>query len=479
MPDTPYRAMRRTKIVSTLGPATTDHATIRALAVAGVDVFRLNFSHGTHADHAARHAVIRNVEAELGRPVGILADVQGPKLRVGNFSNGKVQLSAGARFRLDLDPAPGNETRVCLPHPEIIAAAAVGSTLLLDDGRLALRICDRGDDFLVTEVALGGPLSDHKGVNVPDVVLPIPALTDKDRADMAFALDLGIEYVGLSFVQRPEDVREARELAAGRAWIMTKLEKPQAMDNLHEIVALSDAVMVARGDLGVELPPERVPLAQKRIIRIARQLGRPVVVATQMLESMVHAPTPTRAEASDVATAVFDGADAVMLSAETAVGSYPRETVAIMDRIVRRVEEDEVWRRQMETSSPDPQHDVPGAIAAAARQISSTLDAAAVAAFTLSGRTALRIARERPTCTILGLTPTDDIARRLAVAWGVQAVSVGQETPVHNIESVVDQALAVTKGDGYGTAGDAVVIVAGLPFGVAGSTNTLRIATIT
>ncbi|GCE90945.1 pyruvate kinase [Komagataeibacter diospyri] len=479
MPDTPYRAMRRTKIVSTLGPATTDHATIRALAVAGVDVFRLNFSHGTHADHAARHAVIRNVEAELGRPIGILADVQGPKLRVGNFANGRVQLSTGARFRLDLDPTPGNETRVSLPHPEIIAAAAVDSTLLLDDGRLALRVCERGDDFLVTEVVLGGPLSDHKGVNVPDVVLPIPALTDKDRADMAFALGLGIEYVGLSFVQRPEDVREARKLAAGQAWIMTKLEKPQAMDNLHEIVALSDAVMVARGDLGVELPPERVPLAQKRIIRIARQLGRPVVVATQMLESMVHAPTPTRAEASDVATAVFDGADAVMLSAETAVGSYPRETVAIMDRIVRRVEEDEVWRRQMETSSPEPEHDVPGAIAAAARQISATLDAAAVVAFTLSGRTALRIARERPNCTILGLTPTDDIARRLAVAWGVQAVSVGQETPVHNIESVVDQALTVTRGDGYGAVGDAVVIVAGLPFGVAGSTNTLRIATIT
>ncbi|QHC35105.1 pyruvate kinase [Komagataeibacter xylinus] len=479
MPDTPYRAMRRTKIVSTLGPATTDHATIRALAVAGVDVFRLNFSHGTHEDHAARHAVIRDVEAELGRPIGILADVQGPKLRVGNFASGRVQLTPGASFRLDLDGAPGNEKRVNLPHPEIIAAAQVGSTLLLDDGKLALRVCERGPDFLLTEVVVGGPLSDHKGVNVPDVVLPIPALTDKDRVDMAFALDLGIEYVGLSFVQRPEDVREARALAGGRAWIMTKLEKPQAMDNLHEIIALSDAVMVARGDLGVELPPERVPLAQKRIIRIARQLGRPVVVATQMLESMIHAPTPTRAEASDVATAVFDGADAVMLSAETAVGSYPREAVAIMDRIVRRVEEDEVWRTQMETSSPEPDHSVAGAIAAATRQVAATVDAAAIVAFTLSGRTALRIARERPTCPILGLTPNDEIARRLAVAWGVQAISVGQETPVHTVESVVDQALAVAKGDGYGAAGDAVVIVAGLPFGVAGSTNTLRVATLT
>ena len=479
MPETPYRAMRRTKIISTLGPATSDHATIRALAVAGVDVFRLNFSHGTHEDHAARHGVIRDVEAELGRPIGILADVQGPKLRVGNFVNGRTQLTAGAHFRLDLDPTPGNEARVCLPHPEILAAAAQGSTLLLDDGRLALRVCERGDDFLLTEVVLGGVLSDHKGVNVPDVVLPIPALTDKDRADMAFALDLGIEYVGLSFVQRPEDVREARQLADGRAWIMTKLEKPQAMDNLEEIVALSDAVMVARGDLGVELPPERVPLAQKRIIRVARRLGRPVVVATQMLESMIHAPTPTRAEASDVATAVFDGADAVMLSAETAVGSYPREAVAIMDRIVRGVEEDEGWRRQMETSAPEPDHDVAGAIAAATRQVASTVGASAIAAFTLAGRTALRIARERPSCTILGLTPTDDAARRLAVAWGVQAISVGQETPVHTIESVVDQALSIAHMDGYGAVGDAVVIVAGLPFGVAGSTNTLRVAIIT
>ncbi|GAB6967298.1 pyruvate kinase [Komagataeibacter kakiaceti JCM 25156] len=478
MPETPYRALRRTKIVSTLGPATSDHAGIRALAVAGVDVFRLNFSHGTHEDHAARHGVIRDVEAELGRPIGILADVQGPKLRVGHFVNGRVQLTAGARFRLDLDPTPGNETRVCLPHPEILAAAGKGSSLLLDDGRLALQVCERGDDFLLTEVTLGGALSDHKGVNVPDVVLPIPALTDKDRADMAFALELGIEYVGLSFVQRPDDVREARALADGRAWIMTKLEKPQAMDNLEEIVALSDAVMVARGDLGVELPPEHVPLAQKRIIRVARQMGRPVVVATQMLESMIHAPTPTRAEASDVATAVFDGADAVMLSAETAVGSYPREAVAMMDRIVRRVEGDEGWHRHMESSGPAPEHDVTGAIAAATGQIAATVDAAAIAAFTLSGRTALRIARERPACTILGLTPTDDIARRLAVAWGVQAISVGQEAPVHTIESVVDQALSVTRMDGYGTVGDRVVIVAGLPFGVAGSTNTLRVAII-
>lgn len=300
---------RRTKIVSTLGPASSSREVIRALAEAGADVFRLNFSHGTHADHAARHEIIRSVEAELGRPIGILADVQGPKLRVGTFENGKVTLRTGASFRLDLDDAPGNEERVRLPHPEIIHAATVGSNLLLDDGKLRLVVREVGPTYLDTIVAVGGVLSERKGVNVPDIVLPIPALTPKDRKDLDFALELGVEYIGLSFVQRPEDVEEARAIAAGRAWIMTKVEKPQAMDNLDEIVRLSDAVMVARGDLGVELPPEAVPLAQKRIIRLARQLGKPVVVATQMLESMITAPTPTRAEASDVATAVFDGAD--------------------------------------------------------------------------------------------------------------------------------------------------------------------------
>ncbi|MBB2189263.1 pyruvate kinase [Gluconacetobacter azotocaptans] len=469
---------RRTKIVSTLGPASSDAATIRALAEAGADVFRLNFSHGTHADHAARHEIIRSVEAELGRPIGILADVQGPKLRVGTFENGRVTLETGAAFRLDLDDTPGTAARVRLPHPEIIHAANVGSNLLLDDGKLRLVVSATGPDHLDTIVAVGGVLSDRKGVNVPDIVLPIPALTPKDRKDLDFALELGVEYIGLSFVQRPEDVEEARAIAGGRAWIMTKVEKPQAMDNLDEIVRLSDAVMVARGDLGVELPPEAVPLAQKRIIRVARQMGKPVVVATQMLESMISAPTPTRAEASDVATAVFDGADAVMLSAETAAGQFPLEAVGIMNRIVSRVEDDAVWLSIMQASCPAPEGYVADAIAAAAGQIATTVNARAIVAFTLAGATALRISRERPSCPIIGLTPTDEIARRLCVVWGVLAQSVGQETPVRTVETVVDQAVEAAVSSGLARSGDNVVIAAGLPFGVAGSTNTLRVARV-
>ena len=314
------RRRRRTKIIATLGPASGTPEILARLFQAGADVFRLNFSHGSHEDHARRFAMIRELEEKFDRPVGILCDVQGPKLRVGRFAGGRVHLQNGQAFRMDLNPTPGSAQRVNLPHPEIIEAASIGATLLLDDGKLRLRVTRKLSDALETEVVVGGPLSDNKGVNVPDVVLPIPALTEKDRADLEFACQHGANYIGLSFVQRPEDVAEAKELIAGRAWTMVKLEKPQALDNLEAIMALTDTVMVARGDLGVELPPEEVPLAQKRIVRLARQLGKPVVVATQMLESMISAPAPTRAEASDVATAVFDGADAVMLSGETAAG---------------------------------------------------------------------------------------------------------------------------------------------------------------
>ncbi|HEY5302259.1 MAG TPA: pyruvate kinase, partial [Acetobacteraceae bacterium] len=349
------RRRRRTKIIATLGPASSTPEILARLFQAGADVFRLNFSHGTHEDHAARFAMIRALEERFERPIGILADVQGPKLRVGQFGGGRAFLQTGQKFRLDLNPTPGNANRVNLPHPEIIEAARVGASLLLDDGKLRLRVTHKRADALETEVVVGGPLSDRKGVNVPDVVLGIPALTAKDRADLAFALDHGASYIGLSFVQRAEDVIEAKRLIDGRAWVMTKLEKPQALENLEEIVRLSDAVMVARGDLGVELPPEEVPLAQKRIVRAARALGRPVVVATQMLESMIAAPAPTRAEASDVATAVFDGADAVMLSGETAAGQYPYEAVNIMDRIVARVEQDQGWRAMIDASRPEPE----------------------------------------------------------------------------------------------------------------------------
>ncbi|WP_419759597.1 pyruvate kinase [Acidisoma sp.] len=469
------RRRRRTKIIATLGPASSTTEVITRLFQTGADVFRLNFSHGSHEDHAARIASIREIEKRFDRPIGILADVQGPKLRVGRFSGGKVHLQTGQRFRLDLNPTPGDITRVNLPHPEIIAAAAINTNLLLDDGKLRLRITHKRDDHLETEVIFGGPLSDRKGVNVPDVILPIPALTAKDRIDLDFALNAGVDYIGLSFVQRPEDVIEAKAIAAGRAWIMVKMEKPQALDNLDEIIRLSDAVMVARGDLGVELPPEEVPLAQKRIVRAARQMGKPVVVATQMLESMITAPAPTRAEASDVATAVFDGADAVMLSAETAAGQYPFEAVNIMDRIVARVEQDAGWRHITDASRPEPEGSSADAIAAAARQVAHTIAAPLIAAFTDSGMTALRVARERPDCPILGLTPRPETARRLAVVWGVHAV-VAKE--VDSFAAAVEEARDEARQEGLAQPGEQIVVTAGIPFRQSGGTNMLHVAKI-
>jgi pyruvate kinase len=469
------RRRRRTKIIATLGPASGTIEVLTRLFQAGADVFRLNFSHGNHESHAARFAMIRELEAKFDRPIGILCDVQGPKLRVGKFAGGRVHLQTGAALRLDLNPTPGNTQRVNLPHPEIIEAASIGATLLLDDGKLRLRVTRKHPDALETEVVVGGPLSDNKGVNVPDVVLPIPALTEKDRADLEFACQQGANYIGLSFVQRPEDVAEAKRLIAGRAWTMVKLEKPQALDNLDEIMALTDTVMVARGDLGVELPPEEVPLAQKRIVRLARQLGKPVVVATQMLESMIAAPAPTRAEASDVATAVFDGADAVMLSGETAAGQYPYEAVNIMDRIVARVELDSGWRAMIDASRGDPEATAAGAIAAAARQVGHTIGAKAIVAFTASGTTALRVARERPDSPIIGLTPELDTARRMAVVWGVHAMV----TPdVHSMTEAVSRAERAAKTEGFAAAREEIVVTAGVPFGKAGTTNALRVATV-
>ncbi|CAH2601354.1 Pyruvate kinase [Rhodovastum atsumiense] len=473
MPPAPrIRRSRRTKIIATLGPASSTPETIERLYRAGADVFRLNFSHGTHADHAARIAAIRDLERRLGRPIGILADVQGPKLRIGRFAAGRVHLQTGQRFRLDRDPTPGDADRVELPHPEILEAARIGTTLLLDDGKLRLRVLHTRTDHLVTEVVVGGPLSDRKGVNVPDVPLAIPALTAKDRQDLAFALEHGVDYIGLSFVQRPEDVAEARAIANGRAWIMAKIEKPQAIENLDAVVALADCVMVARGDLGVEMPPEEVPLLQKRIVRTARAAGKPVVVATQMLESMIAAPAPTRAEASDVATAVLDGADAVMLSAETASGQFPYEAVNIMDRIIARMEQDPLWRNIVEASRPAPERSAADAIAAAARQVAGTLGARAICAFTTSGGTGLRAARERPEAPILGLTPSVETARRLAVVWGVHAALLPEPC---RPDATVEEAGRVAMQYGFAAPDEDVVVIAGQPFGVAGSTNALRV----
>jgi pyruvate kinase len=467
------RRHRRAKIVATLGPASSTPEMIRSLFDEGADMFRLNFSHGAHADHAASVRIIRDIERDTARPIGILADLQGPKLRVGAIENGAVELVAGAPYRLDLSDAPGDGTRAPLPHPEIFAALRAGTDILLDDGKIRLSVTAHGRDFAETEIVTGGRLSDRKGVNIPQVVLALSPITEKDRRDLNFALGLGVDWIGLSFVQRPDDVAEARKLIGRRASIMSKLEKPAAIDRLDEIVALSDGIMVARGDLGVELPPEDVPSLQKRIIRASREAGKPVVVATQMLESMINAPAPTRAEASDVATAVYDAADAVMLSAESAAGAYPREAVAMMNRIIERVERDPNYRAIMEAVHLDPETSSSDAITAAAAQVARTIRAAAIVTFTTSGSTSLRAARERPTVPILCLTEGSGTARRLAVAWGVHCV-VTQD--VQDFGDMVEKSCAVALREEFAADGQRIVITAGVPFGTPGATNILRIA---
>jgi pyruvate kinase len=446
---------------------------INALFEAGADVFRLNFSHGNHDDHKKRFDIIRSMEEKYHRSVGILLDLQGPKLRVGEFQDGRVKLETGNRFRLDLSDGPGDINRVSLRHPEIFQALEEGTDLLLDDGKIRLRVMEFGNDFAETEIITGGVLSNHKGVNVPSVVLPLSSLTEKDLQDLRYGLDLGVDWVALSFVQRPEDLADARKLIAGRAGVMAKLEKPAAMDHLDEIVNLSDAVMVARGDLGVEVPPEDVPALQKRIVFTCRAAGKPVIVATQMLESMVSAPTPTRAEASDVATAIYDGADAIMLSAETAVGDYPVEAVAMMDRIVRRVESDPHYRKMMEAYRYDPEATAADAITAAARQVAHTISASVIVTFSSTGSTTLRCARERPMVPILSLTPRSDTARRLALAWGVHSVKTED---LSTFRDMVVKAIRIAKSEGFADVGDPLVITAGVPFGTPGATNILRIA---
>ena len=467
------RRQRNAKIVATLGPASATVPIIRALFDAGVDMFRLNFSHGTHEQHQERLTMIREVERSVGRPIGVLMDLQGPKLRVGIFANGPVMLATGAQFRLDLDRAPGDANRVNLPHPEIFAALKPDTDLLLDDGKIRLHVTHCGGDFAQTEVAVGGQLSERKGVNVPHVVLPLSALTEKDRRDLEFGLELGVDWLALSFVQRPEDIDEARELTRGRAQIMVKLEKPAAVQRLDEIIARSDAIMVARGDLGVELPAEQVPAIQKRTIRSCRAAGKPVIVATQMLESMVGSPVPTRAEASDVATAIYDGADSVMLSAESASGKFPVEAVQMMDRIIQQVERDPIYRQLIDTSHTPPRPTQADAICNAMRHVTSLMHPAAIVTYTSSGHTSLRAARERPEAPILSMTPAIGTARRLAFVWGVHSVLTHE---VADVPEMVDYATQTALSEGFAKSKDIIVIVAGMPFATAGTTNLLRIA---
>jgi pyruvate kinase len=470
------RRQRLAKVVATLGPASSTLARIEELFLAGVDVFRLNFSHGSFEDHRARYEAIREVGQKHGRPIAIMQDLQGPKLRLGTFADGAVELQTGARIRLDMDKAPGDLKRVCLPHPEIFAAIQDGTELLIDDGKVRIRVEKHGPDFAEAVAVVGGVISNRKGVNVPNAVLPIAALTAKDRADLIFGLELGVDWVALSFVQRPEDVLEARTLIGDRAGILSKLEKPAAIDHLEAIVDVSDAIMVARGDLGVEMPPEDVPSIQRQIVRVCRKAGKPVVVATQMLESMIKAPTPTRAEASDVATAVYEGADAVMLSAETAAGDFPLEAVSIMSRIISKVESDSHYRALLASNEVDPERTVQDAISAAASQIAGTVNAQTIVTYTSSGMTTLRAARERPNASILCLTPNLNIARRMVIVWGVHACVTRN---IANFSEMVGKAVHFAHREEFANYGDRIVITAGVPFGQPGATNILRIATVT
>ncbi len=464
---------RNVKVVATLGPASDTHETISALFHAGADVFRLNMSHGSHDEIRIKHQIIRQIEEETGSTIGILADLQGPKLRVGVFSGDSELLVEGASFRLDLDEAEGNARRVCLPHPEIFQALEPGASLLVNDGKIRLKVKECGPDFAECEVMIGGVISNRKGVNVPDVVLPLAALSEKDRADLEFVCELGVDWLALSFVQRPEDVTEARELAKGRAALLSKIETPSAVDRFEDILAVSDGIMVARGDLGVELPVQNVPPIQKRLVRKCRAAAKPVIVATQMLESMIESPIPTRAEVSDVATAIYEGADAVMLSAESAAGAYPVEAVRTMDNVATEVEQDPTYTQIIESSRKVDRMTVADGIVAAAREIAETANIKAICCFTQSGTTALLTARERPRVPIIALTPLVKTARRLALTWGVNCVQTGT---LERFKMAVVSAARVARDEGYAGPEDMIVVTAGVPFNVEGSTNILRVA---
>ncbi|MXO65419.1 pyruvate kinase [Altericroceibacterium endophyticum] len=467
---------RKVKILATIGPATRDPDMLRRIFRAGADAFRLNMSHGDHEVHAASFKAIRELEKEFRRPVAILCDLQGPKLRVGEFEDGRAVIPHGRHFTLDRDPTPGDANRVCLPHPELFGLLTKGQRLLINDGKIRLRVREATSDVIHCTAEVGGVISDRKGVNVPDAEVPIPALTEKDRRDLAFAMEQGADWIGLSFVQRPEDIAEARELMGPRGSLCAKIEKPQAVKRLSEIIALSDAVMVARGDLGVELNPEEVPPLQKQIVNAARQVGKPVIVATQMLESMIESPAPTRAEVSDVANAVYDGADAVMLSAETAAGEWPEEAVLMMDAIARQVERDEAYKMRVRLVETPADPTTSDALAHACMTIADTMPITAITTFTSSGASARRVVRERPSVPVLVLTPSMDAARRVALLWGVHAVVTRD---IGSFEEMIGKGKRMALRHGFGEAGSKLIVLAGVPFGTPGATNLLHVVTLT
>ncbi|MFK7840234.1 MAG: pyruvate kinase [Bdellovibrionales bacterium] len=476
----PQQKNRQTKILATLGPATNTKEKIRELINAGANAFRLNFSHGTHQDHQAMLDIIRKIEKDINRPIAVVADMQGPKLRIGSFKNGSVSMEREMRIRFDSNPDAGDETRVYLPHPEVMKALEIDGLFFLDDGKVRCRIREKSEDdhgpYVVAEIRAGGILSDKKGLNVPDAYLEIPALTNKDKTDLTAALDMGVDWIAQSFVQTKEDVQEALDLINGRALLMVKLEKPAAIENLNEIVDLADGVMLARGDLGVEIPPEDVPSVQKQVVRYVRSIGKPMVVATQMLESMITSSRPTRAEASDVATAVYDGADAVMLSAETAAGEHPVRSVTMMHKICARTEQDEIYDQFMQDTHPDTIGDPSDSIATAAGYVAEDVEASAIVTYTISGSTALRMARQRPAVPILCLTPNIDVARRLGLSYGVH--SVHDPEIQGDFSGPVPHASEILQKEGIANKNERFIMTAGVPFGVSGTTNILRIAEV-
>ncbi|PHR59307.1 MAG: pyruvate kinase [Robiginitomaculum sp.] len=466
---------RLAKIVATVGPASAAPSNLKLLHEVGVDAFRLNFSHGSHADHARSVTAIRDIEKTSGSPIAIIADMQGPKLRVGPFEKGQIELRYGESIDIEISTALGRDGLIRLPHPELLAALAPGNALKFDDGKLMVTITEVNKTGMKARVDVPGILKDKKGVNVIGAVLPLSAMTDKDKIDMVFALEQKVDYIALSFVQTAQDVVDAQKIIKGQARLIVKIEKPSAVDDLEEILELADAAMVARGDLGVELALEQVPVVQRKIIAMARALGKPVIVATHMLESMIDAPTPTRAEASDVATAIYQGADAVMLSAETAVGRHPATAVAIMDRIIGAAEMDPTYPDFYTRANLRPQATVNDAISQSVRGVAHVLDCKAVIGFTTSGSTVARIARERPPCQIIGMTPDKRTASAMALIWGVQSVVMDDPKDFHDMLAMTQ---TVAKEKGNVKVGETIVITAGIPFGRAGTTDTLKIATI-
>ncbi len=469
---TPSLAPRRkTKILATLGPSTTSEEQIAAIVAAGANAFRLNFSHGNLEDHAGRLNNVRKVSAATGKQLPVLADLQGPKIRIGEM-NEPVQLVKGELIKLDSDKTPGDKTRVCLPHREILESLLPGDTVLVNDGVIGLKVEEAGDGYVVTSVVTPGILSSRKGVNVPGRTLPMSALTPKDLIDLEGALGLGVDWIALSFVQTAEDVAECKAKVNGRARVMAKIETQAAIDNLEAILEQADGLMVARGDLGVELPTEDVPPLQKKMLDLGRKAGKPVVVATQMLESMISNPRPTRAEANDVANAAYDGADCVMLSAESASGAYPIEAVEVMSRIISKIEGSERWRTELDAHQPACDGSTSDAVALAARDMAVALDATTIVTFTETGNSTKRMSRRRTDATIIALTPHQQVARQVELSWGAYGlVCPTVTTPEDMVAKASKQAIDA----GFASKGDKVVVMAGIPFGQAGSTNMVRV----